>query len=103
MKPEFTTVPFGQYGIRTYNSGEFINPTGVRESVSNAPVYNLISTSDRIPVKSDNILHPDRIKFEDGEWKLLPLNLKDPSLYKVLFPITSTGLIGGAAISDNNE
>lgn len=102
LKPNFSTRLFGNYGIHHFNNGRDVRRRGRLLTKRNAPVYHVTSTTDRIPVKSRNILHPHRIEFKDGKFSLIPLDLSNPSLYKSIVPIVGVGA-GAATLSGNDN
>lgn len=101
LKPNFSTRLFGNYGTHHFNNGINVRPNGKTFTKHNAPVFHVTGTTDVIPVKSRNILHPHRIEFKDGKFSLIPLDLSNPSLYKSIVPIVGVGA-GAATLSGND-
>ncbi|MEE0966193.1 MAG: hypothetical protein U0L85_03980 [Bacilli bacterium] len=74
--------------------------------ISNGPVMALTKPTKDVPVKVDNLLHPDRIVPDgNGGFSLKPLNMKSKNLYKSIVPIvgTGTGLYFISGNSNNSQ
>ena len=102
LKPNFSTKVFGNYGVHHFNNGVNVKPNGKSFTKRNAPVFHVTGTTDVIPVKSRDILHPHRIEFKDGKFSLIPLDLSNPSLYKSIVPIVGVGA-GAATLSGSDN
>jgi hypothetical protein len=132
LSPEATTrvwnkfngkMFLGNTGYHRYGTGSkvtpehyqyrwIIDPTTSRfqyrpkYSIDNGPVMALTRPTKDIPVKVDNLLHPDRIMPDgNGGFSLQPLNMKSKDLYKSIVPIvgTGTGLYFISGNSNNNQ